>query len=116
MKVLDFFPNHEYLKQIRFDGYLNKLNNIFLSLLPFPSAAEIPVAYLEYTPVTDDDVLSGSADVENDNDDDITGGNLGMLEDTLSELSGEKHEGITDEFAYDIRPNKIQPLNEMVCF
>ena len=79
--------------------------------------ADIQLEYLDLTPVTDGDVLSGSVDVEDDNDEDLTGGNLGMLEDALSELTGrEKQEDITDEIAYDIRPNKIQPLNEMVCF
>jgi hypothetical protein len=78
---------------------------------------DIQLEYLDLTPATDGDVLSGSVDVEDDNDEDLTGGNLGMLEDALSELTGrEKQEDITDEIAYDIRPNKIQPLNEMVCF
>ena len=70
--------------------------------------------YLDLTPAVEGEVLSGSGDVEDGNNDDLTGGNLGMLEDALSELTGGKQEE-NDEIAYDIRPNKIQPLNEMVC-
>lgn len=76
------------------------------------ATTDIQLAYLDLTPATE--ALTGSVDVEDCGDDDLIGGNLGMLESALSELTREKHEATTDEIAYDIRPNKIQPVNEMV--
>ena len=75
---------------------------------------DILFEYLDLSPNADSEFLSGSGVVKDD-DDDLTGGNLGMLEDTLSELTGGKMEETNDEIAYDIRPNKVQPMNEMVC-
>ena len=76
---------------------------------------EILFEYLDLSPNADSQFLSGSGGVKDDDDADLTGGNLGMLEDTLSEMSGGKQEDTNDEIAYDVRPNKVQPLNEMVC-
>lgn len=67
--------------------------------------------YFDLTPVTDGDGISGPSLP----DDDLTGGNMAMLENVLSEMGGGKQKvEVHDEIAYDIRSNKIQALNEMV--
>lgn len=47
-------------------------------------------------------------------DDDLTGGNLGHLEEFLSELIEETRHVKEDDLAVDVRPNKVQADNEMV--
>ena len=61
----------------------------------------------------ENDALTESLDAEDDRD--LTGGNLGMIED-VSDLNFEVQDAISEEIAYDIRPNKLQPRNEMVRF
>lgn len=89
--------------------------NLHFCMFVFLTVTEdILFEYLDLSPNADSEFLSGSG-VAKEDDDDLTGGNLGMLEDALSELTGGKQEETNDEIAYDVRPNKVQPLNEMVC-
>ncbi|XP_028409821.1 F-box/WD repeat-containing protein 7-like isoform X2 [Dendronephthya gigantea] len=78
------------------------------------TTADIQVEYFDLTPVSDGDVASGPSSPV----DDLVGGNMTMLEDVLSELGddGKQKVEVHEEIAYDIRPNKIQPLNEMEDF
>jgi hypothetical protein len=79
---------------------------------PGPQAEDIPVEYLDIASASENDALTESVDIEDDRD--LTGGSLGMLEDAASDLNLRNEDVNIDEIAYDIRPNKLQPRNEMV--
>jgi hypothetical protein len=76
---------------------------------PGPQAEDIPVEYLDIASASENDALTESVDIEDDRD--LTGGSL---EDAASDLNLRNEDVNIDEIAYDIRPNKLQPRNEMV--
>ena len=101
----------EFKKLPHFKKLFGKLQCGYLSVA---LTADIHVELLDLTPASGDVESDKCSENGDANDDDLTGGNLGMLNDSISELTRKRREENSDEVAYDIRPNKIQPLNEMV--